>query len=214
MISFSTFFTGIIIYIVGTATPGPANLSIANAAMNYGRKAGLMLASGVICGSICWGVLTGIGVSALLASSLYFIIALKLVGACYLFWLGYKAIKKAIDNKPLLARKFSKQPGSALEFYLQGLSIHLTNPKAVLSWFAVTSISLGATAPKSSIFVLIGSCAILGMMIFSLYAIVFSARSAEAFLGRNRRVFDIICGCFYTLFALGFLISLRQTHGI
>lgn len=71
MINFPTFFTGIIIYIVGTASPGPANLSIANAAMNYGRKAGLMLATGVISGSLCWGALTGVGISARSAEAFF-----------------------------------------------------------------------------------------------------------------------------------------------
>jgi threonine/homoserine/homoserine lactone efflux protein len=37
MTEFSTFFAGLLVYLVGTASPGPANLSIANAAMNYGR---------------------------------------------------------------------------------------------------------------------------------------------------------------------------------
>lgn len=209
MIDISTFFAGIIVYIIGTASPGPANLSIANAAMNYGRKAGLMLASGVISGSLFWGLLTGVGVSALLASSAHFISGIKIVGACYLLWLGYKAIKRARSSQTLSAKKIDGKPVNPLGFYLQGLGIHLTNPKAVLTWFTVTSISLGTTAPKGSIFIVIGSCAVTGMLIFSLYAIVFSASSAEAFFNRTRRSFDIICAGFYILIALGFLISLR-----
>ncbi len=209
MTDLPTFLSGIIIYIVGTASPGPANLSIANAAMNHGRKAGLMLATGVISGSLCWGALTGIGISALLASSPHFIAAIKIAGACYLFWLGYKAIAKAAANKSAAAGKLAAQPLSSLGFYLQGLGIHLTNPKAVLTWFTVTSISLGATAAKSSIFTLIGSCAVVGMLIFSLYAVAFSARSAEAFFIRTRRSFDLVCAACYILIAAGFIVTLR-----
>lgn len=214
MIDLSTFFTGIIIYLVGTATPGPANLSIANAAMNYGRKAGLILAAGVISGSLCWGFLTAVGISTLLASSPNFIFWLKIAGASYLCWLGYKAMGRAIANRNLSARTLSQQPGNLSGFYLQGLGIHLTNPKAVLTWFTVTSISLGSAAPKEAIVMVIGSCALLGMVIFSLYAVIFSARSAEAFFNRTRRSFDVICACFYMLIALGFILSLRQAHGI
>lgn len=209
MINFPTFLTGVIIYIVGTASPGPANLSIANAAMNYGRKAGLMLATGVISGSLCWGALTGVGISALLASSPHFIAGIKIAGACYLCWLGYKAIVRAMANKSAATGKTATRPLSSLGFYLQGLGIHLTNPKAVLTWFTVTSISLGATATKSSIFTLIGCCAVVGMLIFSLYAVAFSARSAEAFFIRTRRSFDLICAACYLLIAAGFMITLR-----
>lgn len=209
MINFPTFLTGIIIYIVGTASPGPANLSIANAAMNYGRKAGLILAAGVISGSLCWGLLTGIGISALLASSPHFIAGIKIVGACYLCWLGYKAIVRAMANKASTAGKPAARPLSSMGFYLQGLGIHLTNPKAVLTWFTVTSISLGATATKGSIFTLIGCCAAMGMLIFSLYAVAFSARSAEALFIRSRRAFDLVCAACYLLIAAGFMMTLR-----
>jgi threonine/homoserine/homoserine lactone efflux protein len=209
MTEFSTFFAGLLVYLVGTASPGPANLSIANAAMNYGRKAGLVLASGVISGSLCWGVMTGIGVSALLASHPAFIFWLKIAGAVYLLWLGYQALRRALSNTPPSAKKVGEAPANSLGFYLQGLGIHLTNPKAVLTWFTVTSVGLSASSPKGGVFLLVGSCALMGMAIFCLYAVAFSARSAEAFFLRTRRGFDLLCVFFYLLFALGFIVSLR-----
>jgi len=208
MTGLSAFLAGMLIYIVGTATPGPGNLSIANAAMNYGRRAGFTLAAGVISGSLCWGIMTGFGMSALLTSSGRFIFWLKIVRACYLLWLGCKAIRSAVVNKPVSARKQDTSSTSTLGFYLQGLGIHLTNPKAVLTWFTVTSVGLSATTPSWGVFLLIGGCALTGMMIFCVYALAFSARSAEAFFLRTRRYFDLICAGFYLLFAGGFIISL------
>ncbi|WJV64974.1 LysE family transporter [Pectobacteriaceae bacterium CE70] len=85
----SSFFAALLVYSIGTASPGPGNLSIANAAMNYGRKAGLMLATGVISGSICWGMLTALGVSAILISSQSFMVWLNCWGRpIYSGWLS------------------------------------------------------------------------------------------------------------------------------
>tara|TARA_R110002020_G_scaffold367512_2_gene579377 strand:+ start:2117 stop:2374 length:258 start_codon:yes stop_codon:yes gene_type:complete len=41
-----------------------------------------------------------------------------------------------------------------LSFYLQGLGIHLTSPKAKLAWFTVTTVGLSANVPIWASFVL------------------------------------------------------------
>ncbi len=52
------FLHSLSIYAIGVALPGMSNLAIANFAMKYGRLYGLTFASGVIIGSIVWGLLT------------------------------------------------------------------------------------------------------------------------------------------------------------
>ncbi|KVF72724.1 hypothetical protein [Burkholderia vietnamiensis] len=44
---FSSFGVAVAVYLIGTAMPGPGNLSIANASLNYGRMPGLATAAGV-----------------------------------------------------------------------------------------------------------------------------------------------------------------------
>ena len=69
MFELSSFFAALGVYVIGTVSPGPANLTIANTSLNYGRTPGLVLAAGVISGSLCWGAMTAAGVSALLMSN-------------------------------------------------------------------------------------------------------------------------------------------------
>jgi hypothetical protein len=68
---------------------------------------------------------------------------------------------------------------------------------------------VGAAAAPSSVFALIGSCAVVGMLIFSLYAVAFSPRSAEAFFIRTQRSFNLVCAACYILIAAGFIVTLR-----
>ncbi|MDK2632648.1 LysE family translocator [Pantoea stewartii subsp. indologenes] len=204
----SSFLAALLVYTIGTASPGPGNLSIANAAMNDGRQAGLVLATGVISGSLCWGLLTAFGVSAILVSHHGFIVWLKLLGAAYLLWLASKALRSAFRPGDLAAhpaRSHTRLRG----YYLQGLGLHLTNPKAALTWFTVTSVDLTRSAPQWQSYVLVATCALTGVMIFGLYALIFASQTAETYLKRARRSFDVICAGFYALVAMGFLVSLR-----
>ncbi|ERM15324.1 LysE family translocator [Pantoea ananatis] len=203
----TSFFAALLVYSIGTASPGPGNLSIANAAMNYGRKAGLVLATGVISGSICWGMLTALGVSAILISSQSFMIWLKLLGAAYLLWLAFKAVRSALRPGNISARA-AHQHKHLRGYYLQGLGLHLSNPKAALTWFTVTSVGLSGSATQWESCFLVATCALLGVIIFCLYALIFASRTAEKYLNRAKRSFDLVCAGFYALVAIGFLVSL------
>ncbi|MGE8175400.1 LysE family translocator [Pseudomonas fluorescens] len=208
MFDLSSFGAALAVYVIGTASPGPGNLAIANTSLNFGRTPGLALAAGVISGSLCWGAMTAAGVSALLLSYTQILVWLKVLGACYLFFLAYKSIRGALaHNATTVARARAKQTRN-IGYYLQGLGIHLTNPKAALTWFTVTTVGLSANAPAWASFVLVAGCAVLGFMIFSTYALAFSAHSAEPFFTRTRKSFGMICAAFYSIVAIGFISSL------
>ncbi|MBA2675482.1 LysE family translocator [Ramlibacter sp.] len=204
---FRNFDIALIVYLVGTAMPGPGNLSIANASLNHGRAPGVSMAAGVISGSLCWGAIAAAGVSAVLMSNAQLFMWLKVLGACYLLWLAYKAVMSARSSAPLQART-TAAAGSLRMFYLQGLAIHLTNPKAILTWLTVTTLGLSANAPAWASIVLVAGCGLLGMFIFMGYAWAFSSRAAGPFFTRARKPFGLLCAAFYAFLAVGFLRSL------
>ncbi|AFP32768.1 LysE family translocator [Marinobacter sp. BSs20148] len=208
MFEFSSFAAALGVYVIGTASPGPGNLAIANTSLNYGRTPGLALAAGVISGSLCWGAMTAAGVSAMLMSNTQVLVWLKILGACYLFFLAWKSIRGALAHNVVIVERTQDKQTRNLGFYLQGLGIHLTNPKATLTWFTVTTVGLSASAPIWASFVLVASCAVLGGVIFCTYALAFSAHSAERFFTRTRKSFGLICAVFYSMVAIGFLSSL------
>ncbi|WP_186141339.1 LysE family translocator [Burkholderia gladioli] len=198
------------VYLVGTVSPGPANLSIANTSLHYGRKPGFAMAAGVISGSLCWGVTAAAGMSALLMSYRQCLIALKVLGAVYLLWLAYKAVRGAYSGQDPLAAAAPAPRDRLMRFYLQGLGIHLTNPKAILTWLTVTSLGLSPHAPAWTSFVLVACCALLGAAIFAGYALAFSARAAGPLFARTRKAFGLFCGGFYCVLAAGFIRSIRS----
>ncbi|WP_425404365.1 LysE family translocator [Hwanghaeella sp.] len=175
-------------YIVATASPGPSNLAIMGAAMAQGRAAGLTLAAGVVCGSMFWAVLAATGISAVLAQFAEALFLIKIAGGLYLLFLAWKSGRSALRRDPISADR----PGGAgrpayRALYRRGLLMHLANPKAVLAWIAIMSLGLQPGAPAGLLQAIVGGCAVLGVLVFGGYAILFSTDVMVAAYARARR---------------------------
>jgi threonine/homoserine/homoserine lactone efflux protein len=111
------------------ATPGPDTaLTIRNTLMG-GRRPGVFTALGVSTGQATWTLATAIGLATLLAASEPAFLAVRLVGAAYLIWLGLQAILAAIRGH---AQHDQPRPRGLLlrrTAFRQGLFSNLGNPK-------------------------------------------------------------------------------------
>ena len=126
-------------YFIATASPGPATIAIMDIAMDRGRKSALIFASGILLGSFVWALLAILGVAVLLSTYVGVVYWLKVLGGLYLFWLSYKSIKKVCSKEQLL-----KHNSSLInkKLFVQGLALHVTNPKAIFTWVAIVSLAL------------------------------------------------------------------------
>ncbi|MEP1208653.1 MAG: LysE family translocator [Rhizobiaceae bacterium] len=193
MSGIEAIFLGIGAYLIATISPGPATLAIMGVAARHGRVAGLKLASGVVCGSLFWGLCAAFGLAAVMAQFAGFFVVLKIGGGLYLLWLAFRALRSAFSSSdPLKARE--TRPGN---YWLQGLAIHLTNPKAVLAWVAILSIGVQQGAPAWHSIAMFGSCAVLGVIVFLGYALVFSTHRAQAAYAKARRLFELMFGAVF-----------------
>ena len=162
-------------YIMGAASPGPSNMRIMSVAMHQGRRPALMLAAGVISGSFFWGSMAATGVSAVIVQYAEALIVLKVIGGAYLLFLASKACRSALTSNERFANELSSAPkASGWKLYQRGLLMHLTNPKAILSWIATMTLGLGPEATTSTVAIILAGCAVLSVTIFGGYAVVFS----------------------------------------
>ena len=162
-------------YIMGAASPGPSNMHIMSVAMHQGRRPALMLAAGVISGSFFWGFMAATGVSAVIVQYAEALIVLKVIGGAYLLFLASKACRSALTSNERFANELSSVPkASGWKLYQRGLLMHLTNPKAILSWIATMTLGLGPGATTSTVAIILAGCAVLSVTIFGGYAVVFS----------------------------------------
>ncbi len=187
------------VYFVSIISPGPATLSIVGTAMARGRRAGMALATGVITGSFTWAMLAAFGLSTLLTHYANGLLILKIVGGCYLLWLGWKNFRSAVAADYAQSDDMKGEKASLIGYYLRGLGIHLTNPKAVFVWLSLVSLGLTANAPPQVIYLFIGVAMVIGFLSFNLLAIIFSTAYMARVYAKARRAIEGFMAVFFGL---------------
>ena len=195
-------------YVIAAGSPGPSTMRIMGVAMHQGRQAGLMLAAGVVTGSICWGMMAAMGVSAILARYAEALIVLKIFGGLYLLFLAIKAGRAALTSDEHVARAASREAASSWgSLYRRGLLMHLTNPKAILGWIALLTRGVGPDASWHSVAVTLAGCFVLGVTIFCGYAMVFSTAPMVRLYQRARRWIEGMLAVVFGVAGLRLLLS-------
>jgi threonine/homoserine/homoserine lactone efflux protein len=135
-------------------SPGPDTLYILGRSMAQGRSAGVASALGISTGSIVHTFAAAFGLSALLATSAYAFLAVKLAGAAYLIYLGARMpFRRAPDAE--IPSGFATSGFAAA--YRQGLITNILNPKVALFFLAFVPQFIDAGSPaKFTAFVLLG----------------------------------------------------------
>ncbi|QNN58692.1 LysE family translocator [Diaphorobacter ruginosibacter] len=196
-------------YLIATASPGPSNMAIMGTAMRDGRRPALALAAGVVTGSLFWAILAATGISAVLTAYAQALVALKIAGGLYLLWLAFRASQSAMKQNPN-----TDGVGTAGEvpryrsLYQRGVLMHISNPKAILSWVAIISLGVRHDAPAEGVAVIVGGCVLLGILVFGGYAIVFSTASTIAFYAKLRRWIEGVLSVVFAVAGLK-LLALR-----
>ncbi len=116
-------FASVIILIV----PGPTVTVIIANSLKFGTKAGLLNIAGTQAGLVILLILLGLGLEAITTTLAWVFDWLRLAGAAYLIWLGYKLLKS--DGDISAAASSGKIGGS---YFWQGFIVVLSNPKILL----------------------------------------------------------------------------------
>ncbi len=194
-------------FLLSIMSPGPNILAIMGTSMSISRSSGVALALGVASGSFCWGVLTATGLSALLASYAAALIVIKVAGGLYLLWLAYKSFRAAAAQHDIAAKTLAGRTLTPRGYYLRGLTIQMTNPKAALAWIAIMSLGLKADAPWW-----VAASVVIGTTSFSVaihytYAVVFSTPPMVRLYSKARRWIQGLLGAFFTFAGIKLLMT-------
>jgi threonine/homoserine/homoserine lactone efflux protein len=182
-------------FAIGVASPGPSVLAVMGTAMAQGRARALALASGIVCGSLCWGLCAAFGLAALMERWSGALAVVKAVGGLYLLWMAWQAAREVRGTKGVLAAK-TVDEGYA-RTCARGLAMHLTNPKSIVVWLSVVSLALPASARQADALAFVLSCAALSATIFCCYALAFSTDAARrAYRAGERWVNAVLAGVF------------------
>ena len=133
-------------------TPGQDMILVMSRSIAQGPAAGVATAAGVSVGLVGHTVLATLGLGAILRTSAWLFIALKLVGAAYLIWLGISLLRTRSAELAL----GNVVPRSLSRLFADGALSNLSNPKIAIFYFAFLPqfVAPSASHPTLTIFVL------------------------------------------------------------
>ena len=188
--SIEAYLAYVLACVLITLIPGPTVTLIVANSLRHGSRAGLLNVAGTQAGLLLMMLTLIVGLSSVIAAMGWLFDWLRLAGAAYLIWLGYRLLGAEItfeEQKP-------RTPKGG--FFAQGFLVLMSNPKALL-WF-------GAFIPQ---FVdphgnYVGQIVLLGLTAMAVAALtdgayaVLTGRASAALSKRNVKALTRASGLF------------------
>lgn len=189
-------------------TPGPAVLLAVSNSMDVGARRTVFSSMGSSAGIFAVSGLAMIGMGAILAASATAFLAMKVVGALYLIWLGVKRWRsnEALINNDAGQATTQRRERKNWQLVAQGLGVSLTNPKSILFFSALFPQFVASDKPLFTQYLLLTStfavCALISHAFYvALIALVKQHVAARA------KLFNRIVGGTFIGLGLGLLTT-------
>jgi hypothetical protein len=112
--------------------PGPNVMLVASRALAHGFRAALPAAIGLGAAAVIYLAIPVVGLTAMIAAFPRALIVLRILGECYLAYIGVRMIMAALS--PADFASASTTPVSRASLFVQGFLTCFSNPKALLYW--------------------------------------------------------------------------------
>ncbi|PWC11989.1 amino acid transporter [Brenneria roseae subsp. americana] len=177
-------YTGIIIALI--AIPGPSALI----SMSHGLRYGYYRATATVLGGVAAAMVlmscSALGLGAVLAASTTAFIALKIIGAAYLVWLGIASWRSAEMGATEQEVQDASAPGW-FSLFRKGFLVGISNPKDLLFFAALFPNFIDTSAPHALQFVILAATwVMLDFSIMFIYAC--TGRRLSAVFSNPRRI--------------------------
>ncbi|WP_199154136.1 LysE family translocator [Chromobacterium sp. ASV23] len=199
------------LYAVGAASPGPSNLAIMGAAMSHGRLRALAMALGVVLGSQFWGLLAACGLAGIMREAWWLMMAMKLAGGVYLLYLAFLSARQAAVADWAAPAAAEPEKNGAWRWLLKGAAMHMTNPKAILVWMSIVTLALPREGGGEQAFHAVWVCGGIAVLVFFVYALLFSTAAAREGYLKVRRCFQAILAAAFGWAGVKMLLASSRT---
>jgi len=192
------------------ASPGPAVLVAINGGAAVGVKRTAMLLAGNTIGLGALAFISALGIGALILNSAKLTVAVKVLGALWLVYLGVKTMRAPVVSDPKSEqnrlRKIYAGAGGLVEFR-DGLVLALTNPKPIVFFVSIYPQFIAAGEFIAHQFLLLGATfMLLSFGILNAYSMLSALIGAYVLDEAKIRLFNYFFGCTFLALAL-FLLA-------
>lgn len=157
--------TSVSLYVAATlvlaVTPGPGLFYVAARTLAGGRAEGVASSLGTGLGGMVHVVAGAVGVSALVLASAELFTALKLAGAAYLVWIGYRTLRTARRSEPSSVPGGVAHPSGPGRAFREGVLVEALNPKTAAFFLAFVPHFVDPSAGHVAVqFVVLGAVSV------------------------------------------------------
>ncbi|WP_426370537.1 LysE family translocator [Pseudocolwellia sp. HL-MZ7] len=143
------------IHFLAAAAPGPDFVLVSQQTLTHGKKTGLLCSIGITLGLSIHLIYSALGLAAIIANSSSALWAIKIIGGCYLMYLGYKGLtsKKATNIAADETTQTIPKEKSALKSIGAGFLCNALNPKAPIYFVSLFTLVLSPDLPLSHLLI-------------------------------------------------------------
>lgn len=190
-------------------TPGPNGVLIAKTVPTSGRAAGFANIAGFATAFLMHGCFAVFGLSVLILESANLYMAVKLIGAAYLTWIGLRALYESLRGAPaaLLKVEPARRRRTLLKAFAEGFVTNALNPKVAMFYIAAFPQFMTPSAPASA-FILVAVHALLNLIWFGPMVLLFERLSKVARSGTLQRWLKAVTGMVFIGFGVK-LVTMR-----
>lgn len=186
--SLSIYVAFLLATVVVVVVPGPTNTLIVANSVRHGRRAGLLNVAGTQAGLAITVGLVLLGLTSLIAAMGAWFDWVRLAGAAYLVWLGWKLLTDTGAKEEMAPRI----PRGG--FVVQGMAVELSNPKTLLFFGAFFPQFMDMSRNHTIQVLIMGATAMaIAAISDSAYALL-AARTAKLLTRRRARLMSKVSG--------------------
>lgn len=198
-----------------TVSPGVDTLVVIRNTLRGGFKDGVITSVAICLGLFVHAIISAGGISLILLQSAFLFSSLKLAGALYLIWLGFKGVRSALhlrsssELSKSLVESTARVEVEAWKSFREGFLSNVLNPKTIIFYMAFLPqfIQPGESAMVKSIF--LAGVHFLIANIWQLALVLMVGRvSALLIKGSVQRVIDGVIGS--VLIGFGLKLALER----
>ncbi len=205
--SIELYLSFVAITIVLLLSPGPSVLLSINNGVKYGSKLASVGVMGNVIAFQILMVLSATGLGAILATSSEFFMVLKIIGAMYLIYIGFKLWLTSVPQS-LNEQSPEQNQKSPLSLFKEAFFVTISNPKALVFVSALLPQFINTNNTLLPQIILLSlTTAVIHFAIYQSYAALSSKAKHKLESSKNRSVFNKISGVTFVSFGVALGLS-------
>ena len=203
---FTTWLLFSVVALLAIISPGPAILLAISNSLMHGARSVYLSALGNEIGIMIVSLSAAFGLGVILQTSTALFLMIKVIGAAYLIYLGVRQWRSKTNLFDSSMNSEEKPSRSNKSFFLEGLFIAVTNPKAILFFTALFPQFINKNTPVIPQF-LIMTLTFMALSFLVLVTYGKIAFKAKRWFSTSKRVrwFNRTMGSLFVLIGLGLL---------